>query len=105
MYDYFGNGEDTILGESKQRKRFVKAGRAFVRMQRPRFDADALIYKLASTGISKLRKKAAARRHIRALVSGSAAAKRGSSGKRFPTPPGIDYLPRRALSFVCVFSS
>lgn len=28
MYDYFGNREDTILGESKQRKRFVKAGRS-----------------------------------------------------------------------------
>ena len=62
MYDYFGNEEDAILGASSQRKRFVKAGRAFLRMQRPRFDADALIYKLASTGISTFRKKAAARR-------------------------------------------
>lgn len=62
MYDYFGNEGDTILGETRHRKRFVKAGRAFVRMQRPRFDADALIYKLASTGISKFRKKSAARR-------------------------------------------
>ena len=62
MNDYYAyypscDGEDDeILGESRRRKSFVKVGRTFLQMQRPRFDADALIYKAARHGIRKIRK-------------------------------------------------
>ena len=55
--------EDPVLGEPRQRRRkFVRAGRAFLKMQRPHFDADALIYKAARCGIHAIRKTATGRR-------------------------------------------
>ena len=68
MNDYYAydpsydSGDDEILGESKRRKRFIKAGRTFLQMQRPHFDADALLYGAARHGIHRLRKAASNRR-------------------------------------------
>ncbi len=64
--------EDEILGESRfRRKPFVKSGNAFLPMQRPHFDADALIGKMTRRGIRMLR-KAAVNRSFKAFRPKSA---------------------------------
>lgn len=78
MNDYYAydpsydNGDDEILGESRRRKRFIKAGRTFLQMQRPHFDADALLYGAARHGIRRIRKAAANRRRGNVLRTNEA---------------------------------
>lgn len=50
-------------GPRQRRSAFVKAGRTFLEMQRPHFDADALIHKAAQHGIRRLRRAVDQRRN------------------------------------------
>lgn len=62
-YDYdtsCGDDDNVILGKTQTKgANFVSAGRTFLQMQRPSFDADALIGKMARCGIHAIRKAAA----------------------------------------------
>lgn len=74
-YDYdssYDNEDDEILGKSKRQKTFVKVGRTFLQMQRPHFDADALIYKVAHHGIRRIRSAVGNRRKSSMLRSNEA---------------------------------